>query len=223
VRFLLAILACAALGACTGMPVHEMSATARRHAQPTVGPSFPVYVVKRAWHVDVGIAVADLGTPLRSISKTFPGATILLFGFGDRRYLLHKGPGNMLAALWPGMGVLLVTGLASQPEEAFGEANVMRLSVEAQQMEDLQTFIWSSLASHGSSLAPIQRGPYAGSAYYEAVQGYSAVRTCNTWAASALQAAGFPVRVFGTLFAWEVWHQVRRIEMARGAVHGSTH
>jgi hypothetical protein len=54
----------------------------------------------------------------------FPGAQYLFFGFGDRHYLLAKNRGApvALAALWPGRGMFLATGLTSAPSVAFGDS-----------------------------------------------------------------------------------------------------
>ena len=37
----------------------------------------------------------------------------------------HNGP-VLLGALWPGRGMLLLTGLTSAPQEAFGAEHVLR-------------------------------------------------------------------------------------------------
>ena len=175
-----------------------------------------MYVIKRGWHIDVGVAVADLQPHLWRMSAAFQGPRYLLFGFGDRHYLLHKGAGNLLAALWPGPGIVLVTSLrAAQPEDVFGNDDVVRLDLTPQQMSDLQSFIWYTLGASVDSITPIAPGPYPESAYYESVLRYSAAHTCNTWAAEALRTAGLPVDSFGVEFAWQLWHQVRPLRTAR--------
>ena len=93
-------------------------------------PSAVVYVARRGWHIDIGMATADLRPPLDALASQFPGAQYLFFGFGDRHYLLakrHNAP-VLLAALWPGNAVLLVTGLAATPQEAFGASHVIELA-----------------------------------------------------------------------------------------------
>ena len=52
-------------------------------------------------------------------------------------------------------------------------------------------------------------GPYEGSAYLRASERYSALHTCNTWAAELLQASGLPVHSHGVLFAGQLWRQVQ--------------
>jgi hypothetical protein len=71
-------------------------------------PAAVIYVVRRAWHIDIGFATSDLAPPLASLAHGFAGAHFLLFGFGDRGYLQSRSRRvpNMLGALWPGPGLL---------------------------------------------------------------------------------------------------------------------
>jgi Protein of unknown function (DUF2459) len=175
-----------------------------------------VYVVERGWHVDVGIALDDAQPPLRQVAAAFPESRYLLFGFGDRRYLLEGGAASMVAALWGGAGLMLVTTLGSQdPEQVFGNDSVVHLALTPEQMRDLQSYIGHSFAVHGGALVRVTPGPHAVgsySAYYESVERYSALHTCNTWAAEVLQSAGLPVSSSGVEFAEQLWDQVRRLE-----------
>ncbi len=76
-----------------------------------------IYVVRRGWHIDIGFAVAELVAPLGAVSGEFPGSRYLLFGFGDRRYLMakHSHVPAMLGAVWPGQGLILVTAPPAPP------------------------------------------------------------------------------------------------------------
>jgi hypothetical protein len=114
----------------------------------------------------------------------------------------------MLEALWPGPGLILATGLRATPEEAFGEQDVIRLSVSRAQLNSVQDFVWHALTQHEGRVSPLQGGPYSGSIYYESPQRYSAFHTCNTWAAEALKSAGLSVTSGGVEFAGELWVQV---------------
>jgi hypothetical protein len=63
-----------------------------------------------------------------------------------------------------------------------------------------QAFIWNSLdrqaGTHSSA-----RGSYGGSLYVAAAPRYSALHTCNTWAAEALKAAALPIHSGGVIVA----------------------
>jgi len=175
--------------------------------------SSTLFVARRGWHIDLGLAVEDLSQPLAGIASHVPGSRYAFFGFGDRHYLLaakHNAP-VLVAALWPGAGIVLLTDLSNSPQEAFGATNVITLQLDAEQMQDLQSFIWKSLRSHGGSVDVYREGPYDGSAYFLASEKYSAFHTCNTWGAQALKAAGFHVHTGGIVFAHQLWSQARRL------------
>lgn len=197
------------------------SAPALCVARPAPQDSEVIYVVRRGWHIDIGFAVADIQPPLTSLASEFPGVRYLFFGFGDQRYLMAKDRNApvLLAALWPGRGMILATGLTAPPPDAFGASQVIALAVTARQERDAQAFVWQSLARGPTDTAdgPVEsyaRGPYEGSLYFTAKPKYSAFHTCNTWAAEALQAAALPIHVVGVVFAGQLWVQVRRLAAA---------
>jgi len=182
-----------------------------------------LFVVRRGWHIDIGFTVADLEPPMNSFAAEFPGAKYLLFGFGDRRYLTspHHGPAMLLRALWPDAGLLLGTGLRSTPAIAFGAANVVELTIPRADALQAQYFVWQSLSATQQSDMTARAidshalvgipGPYQGSSFYYSRDVYSAVHTCNTWAAEALRRAGLGISSRGVVFAPQLWRRVRRI------------
>ena len=180
----------------------------------TPAESSTLFVARRGWHIDLGLAVEDLSQPLAGIASHVPGTRYAFFGFGDRHYLMaakHDAP-VLLSALWPGAGIVLLTDLSNSPQEAFGESNVIALQLDAEQLRVLQAFIWNSLRSHDGTVDVYREGPYDGSAYFLASWKYSAFHTCNTWGAKALKAAGFRVHTAGVVFAHQLWVQARRLK-----------
>ena len=176
--------------------------------------SSTIYVARRGWHVDIGVAAADLSPPLARAAAAVPGARFVFFGFADKHYLLarnHSGP-VLLSALFPGASILLATGIANSPAEGFGATHVVTLSATQDQMRDLQAFIWRSLRTQDDVLKVYRDGPYEGSAYFLGKPKYSAFHTCNTWGAEALRAAGFRVHTAGVIFAGQLWLQARRLK-----------
>ena len=178
--------------------------------------SVVIYVVRRGWHMDIGFAAGDLQPPLKDVVGQFPGVRYLFFSFGDQRYLLAKDRNApvLLAALWPGRGMILATAVASSPPDAFGAAHVVALSVTQKQARDTQAFVWHSLEN---GVTPYATGPYEGSVYLAATPRYSAFHTCNTWAAESLRAAALPIHSAGVIFAGQLWSQVRRLEKKQSA------
>jgi uncharacterized protein (TIGR02117 family) len=191
----------------------------------TSDPTTNIYLVRRSWHVDIGLGADDISTPLDAVLHALPGARFVLFGFGDRHYLLakHHGPFVTLGALWPGDGLMLLTGLIATPQAAFGADSVIVLPVSSEQASRLEAFIWASLSRPQSgALTPLAPGPYGGSLYYAAVPRYSGTHTCNTWAAEALKAAGLPFESSGVEFASQLWEQAHRVAPP-AAAGGATH
>jgi uncharacterized protein (TIGR02117 family) len=178
-----------------------------------------VYVARRGWHIDVGMATADLLPPLKSVAADLPAAHYLFFGFGDKHYLMAKNHAApvLLSALWPGAGIILTTGIEGKPDAGFGADHVVELRVSEDQARALQAFIWASMMQQGDSVSVYSSGPYEDSAYYLATPKYSALHTCNTWAAEALRAAGLRVRPGGVIFAGQLWSQVRRLKRSESA------
>jgi hypothetical protein len=196
---------------CSGTPQQSASVDVNR-----AGPLKIIYVARRGWHIDVGFAISDIEPPLASTLRYFPAPGYVFFGFGDKHYLLakHKYFPGILAALWPGAGMILTTALVATPEQAFGNEHIVRLTVSAAQLRAAHAFVWDSLSKEEGTPTPYGDGPYAGRLYFGAVPRYSAVYTCNTWAAEVLQAAGLPVQRGGMVFATQLWSQVRRIDAA---------
>ena len=201
---------------CAGIDARAQGA----FANPAAPASGVIYVVRRGWHVDVGFAADTLEPPLERIARAFPGAKYLIFGFGDRHYLLARnghGSGSV-AAVWPGRALILVTALRSSPEAAFGAAHVIAVGATPQRLHAAQDFVARAIDGDGTSagetppvLAP---GPYEGSEFFSARARYSAFHTCNTWVAEALQSAGFQIRSTGVIFAGQLWRRTRRAAAA---------
>jgi hypothetical protein len=188
-------------------------------------PTSVIYVARRGWHIDIGFSAGELQPPLQSLTGEFPGVRYLFFGFGDQRYLQakHHSAPVLLAALWPGGALVLATGLASPPEEAFGSAHVFAVKVTLQQSQNAQAYIWESLRKQASTatdntLVAYARGPYEGSLYFTATSKYSAFHTCNTWVAEVLKAAALPIHSGGVIFAGQLWSQVRHLAQQGGFV-----
>jgi hypothetical protein len=190
-------------GCTTAPPVKSMA------GDDAAGSSVTVYVARRKWHIDVGFAAADLDPSLQPVKTEFAAARYLFFGFGDRHYLLTKSKTTplLLRTLWPGPALLLVTAIKDPPEFAFGSSQLLRLQLNAAQAHAIQAFVRASIPD----LMPLAAGPYADSAYYPASQSYSALYTCNTWAAEALRAGGERIRSGGVVFAGQLWHQLIRL------------
>lgn len=175
-----------------------------------------LFVVQRDWHTDIGLLVRDLGPGLGPLAADWRAAESLVVGFGERAYLMTRGPGlaEMASALLPGPGALVVTGLSVTPAAAFPDGTVA-LRVDPPGMAALQDALAASFARDAAgTVEALRDGPHAGARYYAAAARYSAAFTCNTWTAALLRAAGLAVDPTGVVFAGQVMAQVRRIAAA---------
>jgi Protein of unknown function (DUF2459) len=217
------LLAAALLGACGAVAASAaaLSDSGPRGAdtpgEAQVAASLPIvmYLARRHWHIDVGFSVRELDPSLAVIARRFPRAKYLFFGFGDRHYLLskRKGSSTLSGALVPGPGIILVTALENSPAQAFGAAHVLEFDLSAAAMAAAQSFVRRTLSGErgAAELTPVADGPYEGSLYYGAEPRYSALHTCNTWAAETLNSAGLPVRTRLVLLAGQLWRQARKL------------
>jgi Protein of unknown function (DUF2459) len=170
------------------------------------------FVIDRGWHTDIGIGVEEVHGPLITIEQSFPGVRYLVFGFGDRAYLLarHRTLLDMVGAVLPGPGAMLVTALRAPPTDAFGAEHVIGLPLSQAQLDRLTGFIWNNLQKNSRGLPlVIADGPYPGSIFYASSATYDVAYTCNTWTADALYVAGLPVSPDGVVFASQLMRRVR--------------
>jgi hypothetical protein len=205
----MALLTALALAGCSTAHSQRVTGTSEADA----GPRVVIYVIRRSWHTDIGFNASDLPLPLAAVRSQLPAAHYLLFGFGDQHYLTNHGRsiGGLVGAIWPGPGLVLVTGLAGTPEQAFGGDGVIRLTLSAGQARRLEEYVLKTLVATDSVPKVLATGPYEGSYYYASTVRYSGLNTCNTWMAAALKAAGLPVHSFGVEFSGQIWRQVREI------------
>lgn len=161
-------------------------------------------VIARSWHTEIAVPVAAMG----SFADTYRGATVLLFGFGKRSFMISpaRGPAEWLAGPFSGPGVMQVTALNAPPEAAM-DAAILALPIDTPGMRKLTEALWDSFRI-GPGRHPVFVSRVRGSDFYEAARDYSLDYTCNAWTAETLALAGFPVRPEGVLLSGEVMRQV---------------
>jgi hypothetical protein len=154
-----------------------------------------LWVVDRGWHTEIALPARAVSGPLSALLAGFPGVATLLFGFGQRDFVLApRGDlGTWLAAPFPGPAAIEVTALRALPPGAVA-APLTALPLPPDGAAALCGFLWDSLAEAGAAVPrPIAQSAF-GSQFYAARQGYSLAYTCNRWVAEGLAQAGLPVR-----------------------------
>lgn len=171
-----------------------------------------LYVIERGWHTDIGFPVDEIAAPLAALKSAFPGARFLTFGFGERQFVMSRQQtfATMLKALLPSRSVLLMTGLRTTPQDAFGQSNVVVLRLSRAGLARIQAAMWAELEhAPGDDPMLLADGPYPGSVYYAALATYDAMFTCNTWTAQMLRFSNFPMPVVGVVFSGQVMGMAR--------------
>ena len=186
-------------------------------AAPAASQSADLYVLRRGKHTDLALPVAQVHGPLAALEQEFPGANYLVFGFGDRQYMLasHKNFFHALLAPFPGAGIMLVSGIGGTPEQVYGADHLAALRLSPAPIDAVESFIWQSFQPDASGVVrPYLPGKYTGNTYYASSKTYDGFYTCNTWTAEGLQAGGLPTHSSGVLFAEQVWDQVAGLKSA---------
>jgi hypothetical protein len=196
------------LAACSAQPIE----TAAPPAASITPPPADLYLLRRGRHTDLVLPVEALDAHLSSLLPDVPGARYLVFGFGDRQYVLafHQNLWHTLLAPLPGAGLILVTGLKDAPQRIYGADHLLELNATPKQLRAIDGFVWDSLTQDPpGAVRPYLPGKLANNVYYASTHTYHGFYTCNTWTAEALRAGGLPVRSAGVLFAGQVWDQAQ--------------
>lgn len=160
-------------------------------------PTRTVYLVSHGWHTGIVLRTADLA-PVRWPTRAHVSAfEFVEVGWGDRAfYQAPRGTSGLAlrAALASGASVLHIVGLDGPPSDALPGSDVVELRLSAPGFLGLVAFIDAAHArdeaGRGVDVGP---GLYGGGRFYLSAHRYHLLRTCNTWTAEALRAAGLPL------------------------------
>ena len=202
--------------ACVCLPAMGAGAATPASAAPQSGL---VYVIAGSWHTEIALPASEIGGGLRRVAGEFPVAPYLIFGWGARDFYMaaHPGLGDALRAAVPGPAVVLVIPLAVAPTAYLGPGAVWALPASGLGLARLSQYLWDEVAKDPDG-APLRAGPgpYPRSVFYVSTGTYDAARTCNTWTALALRAAGLPVTAAGVVFPGQLTRQLGRLSAAPG-------
>ena len=181
-------------------------------ARNGIDRNVPIFVIEGGWHTELALSVESLRGSLTLFADAFPGARYLVFGWGQRDYYMARKPtiGDLLGAALPSSAVMLVVPLWRAPANVYGADHVFNVVVSDEGASALSGFIWRFLAK-GADGRPVRvaSGPYPQSAFYASRGTYSLGYTCNTWAATALRAAGVPIHASDVVLADQLTIQLR--------------
>jgi uncharacterized protein (TIGR02117 family) len=164
-----------------------------------------VFIVHNTWHAAIVLNRQDLSTDALPELADFPDAKFIEFSWGDRDFFTDPNAGvwaALRAAFWSSGSVLHLVGFNDTVAQFYrgSETTVLRLAAPAYQL--LIDFLSQAFArSTPLGRAKSSPGLFAYSRFYPATARFSLMRTCNTWVAEALSAAGLPVSPGGVLTA----------------------
>lgn len=156
-----------------------------------------VYVADHGWHTGLIILRQDYDSRASLRTTYFDGKRWLEFGWGDAAFYQAEemSIGLALRALFvPTDTVMHVYGFDGDPVRNFPNSETLSVRVTEAGYRRMLDFIRAAFArDDAGQLAPLGRGLYGLSLFYRANGTYSLERTCNTWTAEALQAAGVAI------------------------------
>jgi uncharacterized protein (TIGR02117 family) len=206
--------------ACAG-PLHppvlvqeEASAPAHApHLRPVGEAAVSIYVVNHGWHTGLIVRRADISLGFIPESEDFPTADYLELGWGDWDYYQASDPGLWLtlkAGLWPTSSVLHVVGIQGPATDRFVGYEVIRLDMAKAGFARFAAYLHHSfLRTDALTAKPVGSGWGPDSFFYPARGKFHLLNTCNSWAARALEAAGYPIGMLEPVTADQLMAKVR--------------
>jgi len=192
--------------ACSNPPAEILSTGDERNIRT-------VFIVHDAWHSAVVIRTADISTAVLPEMKDFPSDEYLEFSWGDKDYFPapNGGVGLVLkAAFWSSGSVLHVVGFRDTVGKTFPGAEIIEVVLSEERFQGLIKFISDTFSRpYPPTPAEPRPGLFPNGRFYSAEGKFSVLRTCNTWVAEALRAAGLPISPSYVITAGNLGNQVR--------------
>ena len=172
-----------------------------------------VYVMSHGWHTGIAVRRQDIPEGLWPEQYDFADAEYVEVGWGDREFYMtpEATSGQALrAVVWPTSSVLHVVAFSGRVGRFFPRSEILEIAVSSRGFDRLVTFIQDAHARDEAGRAiPLGPGQYGNSRFYLAREKYFLLKTCNTWTARALRAAGAPITPLYALTAGNVMSQAR--------------
>jgi uncharacterized protein (TIGR02117 family) len=181
--------------------------------------SVRVFVVHDAWHAALVIKKADIAAGALPELRDFPSAEYVEFSWGDRDYFPALNPGVGLAlkaAFWSSGSILHVVGFTGPLEKFYPGGDIIDVSLSEEGFRQLIKFISDTFSRpHPPSPAEARPGLFLHGRFYDAEGRFSLLRTCNTWVAEALSAAGLPIHPGTVITAGNLSNQLKTFAAAK--------
>jgi uncharacterized protein (TIGR02117 family) len=171
-----------------------------------------VFIVAHRWHSGVVLPRTALPRAILPEVADFPGGDYFEFGWGDRDYYQGKRGAWVIsrAALWPSPGVVHVASCSGKVVTCFPYSRIVSLDISDSGVQRLSQKLSGSFQRDAQPKATVLGpGLYGDSRFYPSREKFYLLKTCNTWTARLLQAAGYPVRPASSLTVGALMKQLR--------------
>lgn len=160
-------------------------------------PTFTTHLLIDRWHAGIVLNQSEIPEGVLPERRDFPDAEYLEFGWGEWDFYqtVDFKLWQALKALFvPSRTVLHVVGFSGAIVRHAPNREVLAFRLNQESFGRLVAYIHGSFARPGlGAVAPLGPGLYGDSRFYPAHGQFHLFNTCNTWAARALQAAGYPM------------------------------
>lgn len=160
-------------------------------------PTKIIYLVSHGWHAGIVVKRTDITENALPKLHAFTNVEYLEIGWGDKDYYTTPNPGLSVAVkavLLPTSSVLHLVGFHSSPEKYFPHSEIIRIELSTPGFDQMILHISKSFShDEAGQVIPLGSGLYGNSRFYASQEIYHLCKTCNSWTAGTLQAAGCPV------------------------------
>ena len=161
------------------------------------GESATVYVDSLGWHTGLVLAREDAAPALGELIPEFRRFPWVEIGWGDRDFYMASGYSYLagIRALFFSQGSAIhAAGFFESPESFFDRYQLVRLKIDRKQLGALLGYIKQHLElDHCCATVRLGTSLYGEGSFYLGRGHFSIARTCNSWTAGALVAAGCPI------------------------------
>jgi uncharacterized protein (TIGR02117 family) len=180
-----------------------------------------VFMVDNGWHAALVVRTADISTSALPELGDFPQAEYLEISWGDAEYFPDRDAGffgALKAAFWSSGSVIHVVGFSGSVEKAYPGAEIIEIAVAEDRFDKMLRYLSDDFLRPAPT-APAKASPglFPNSRFYAARSQFSALRTCNTWIAEALRAAGLPLKPWTVVSAGNLAQQVKPYGIQRSS------
>ncbi|MFP4060461.1 MAG: DUF2459 domain-containing protein [Bacteroidales bacterium] len=177
---------------------------------------YTVYVVQEYWHTGIIIETEDVPVELWPEIERFGHNKRIDVGWGDRDFYQATGQPVGLAAkaiFWPTTSVIRLDGFNVPLKNYYGsDARMKEITMDEEKFHQLITFISKSFQrDENEEIIPGDKEGESNT-FFLGKRKYHLFRTCNTWVALAFKSAGYDIRHFFVLAAWQLFRQLEKID-----------